>query len=99
MPQLTIDLTAVELRALTSLAHGLGTSPEELAREAVLAWLGDRNARMGEVGKSVAARHADVLCRLGEGPGGEPRTPHDGVRDATPDAVRPQADPAAPGGL
>ncbi|MFJ4472546.1 hypothetical protein ACIP2X_34360 [Streptomyces sp. NPDC089424] len=66
MHELTLPLTAELRQAVEDLADASGRRPEDVARDAVRAYLRDEGARVRASAERLAAAHADLLRRLGQ---------------------------------
>ncbi|WP_327132270.1 hypothetical protein OG311_15335 [Streptomyces sp. NBC_01343] len=66
MESLIIRLEGGDRAELADLADASGRAPEDLARDAVLRYLGDERARVGAEAARLAQRHAALLKRLGQ---------------------------------
>ncbi|SMF08531.1 hypothetical protein [Streptomyces sp. Amel2xC10] len=65
-PPLAVPLDPGLRRALDDLADATGRRPEDIARDAVEAWVRGEEARVREVAERLAGAHAGLLRKLGE---------------------------------
>ncbi|MFH8283933.1 hypothetical protein [Streptomyces antibioticus] len=65
-PPLAVPLDPALRRALDDLADATGRRPEDIARDAVEAWMRDEEARVRGVAERLARAHAGLLRKLGE---------------------------------
>ena len=66
MTEITLHLGPERRRALADLADALGLRPEEVAEDAVEMFLRAEGVSVRAVAERLAARHAELLRRLGE---------------------------------
>ncbi|UUU22505.1 hypothetical protein [Streptomyces sp. DSM 40750] len=66
MTEITLHLDPVRHRALADLADAQGRKPEEVAGEAVKAYLRSEGAVVRRQAERLAGEHSELLRRLGE---------------------------------
>lgn len=66
MHELTLPLTVDLRQAVDDLADACGRPPEDIARDAVRAYLRAEGAAVRAAAERLASAHADLLRRLGE---------------------------------